>query len=221
MSKPLHARKVLPSKNSLRLTLLTALLTSNLGLFDSSHLFSHGGWIVPPAAFADAIRPDIAELMEVSKLKELSESSLKQVQAAFEKQFSASLAGNPNAAAAAKKMMDRLNPIMEKRLSWEVMKDEYATLYSETFTPEEVKGLIDFYKTPIGQSFLKKMPTLMQKAAQLSAKRVQDMLPEIQRIAAEVARETQAQGVTPSVAQSAPQPSATATPTPRPAKKKK
>lgn len=143
-------------------------------------------------AAADTVRPDVAQLLEATKMKDLAETSVKQVQAAFEKQLTNSLVNDPNASVAMKKMMERLSPILEKSLSWEVTKPDYVKMYEETFTPEEIKGLLEFYKTPVGQSFLKKMPVITQKIAEVSARRVQQLIPEVQKAAMEVQMEMRA-----------------------------
>ncbi len=39
----------------------------------------------------------------------------------------------------------------------------YIRNYREIFTPAEIEGLIEFYKTPLGMALLKKQPLLLQK----------------------------------------------------------
>ena len=43
-----------------------------------------------------------------------------------------------------------------------------------------------FYKTPIGQAMLAKMPQLMSKSMEISQHRMADLMPEIQRQMQEV-----------------------------------
>lgn len=52
----------------------------------------------------------------------------------------------------------------QEHLSWVNMKPKYVQLYRETFTQQEVEGMISFYNSPSGQSVINKMPVLMQKA---------------------------------------------------------
>ncbi len=51
----------------------------------------------------------------------------------------------------------------QEQLSWANMKPKYMQLYRETFTQQDVDGMISFYKTQSGQSVINKMPALMQK----------------------------------------------------------
>jgi uncharacterized protein len=51
-----------------------------------------------------------------------------------------------------------------KYLTWNAMLPEIAKLYKETFTESEVRELIAFYQTPVGQKVLAKLPEVTQKA---------------------------------------------------------
>lgn len=49
-------------------------------------------------------------------------------------------------------------------MSWDKMEPEYIKLFSTVYTVEELKAIVDFYKSSAGQSMLKKQPMLIQKA---------------------------------------------------------
>jgi len=65
-------------------------------------------------------------------------------------------------------------------LSWDKMKDDYITMYAETYTAYELKGIIAFYKSPAGQAFSKKQPELMKKGMELSRARIMPKILEMQ-----------------------------------------
>jgi hypothetical protein len=90
------------------------------------------------------------------------------------------------ARAAAEEMQKRMAEWMQTRLSWEKMKPLYVKIYSETLTEEELDGSIAFYRTPVGQSLLKKMPLIMQKSMSSVQGLMGDMIPEFAKIAEEV-----------------------------------
>ncbi|WP_299619530.1 DUF2059 domain-containing protein [Pelagibius sp.] len=46
--------------------------------------------------------------------------------------------------------------------------DEVAEVYERVFTEEELDGMLAFYKSPIGQSMIKKMPAMMAETVQMS-----------------------------------------------------
>jgi hypothetical protein len=59
------------------------------------------------------------------------------------------------------------------------MKPVYVSLYAETFTPDELQGLIDFYKTPVGQKYIEKQPQLQAAIMQKSQSMMKDIMPLI------------------------------------------
>lgn len=54
--------------------------------------------------------------------------------------------------------------VMKDEMSWANLKTMYINIYQETFTQEEVDGLIAFYRSPAGAAFVDKMPLVMQKS---------------------------------------------------------
>ena len=65
-------------------------------------------------------------------------------------------------------------------MSWPKMKDRYIDLYVDVFDASELEGLIDFYSSPVGKSFVDKMPLLMQRMMSLSQEQIAGLLPQIQ-----------------------------------------
>src|ERR1700723_84566 len=47
----------------------------------------------------------------------------------------------------------RMIGIIKDELSWDKMKDMFVQTYRQTFSQEEIDGLIAFYKSPTGQAF--------------------------------------------------------------------
>jgi hypothetical protein len=76
-------------------------------------------------------------------------------------------------------MTVKIREAMREEMSWERLKARYATLYKETFTEEEIQGLITFYESPPGQALLAKMPALMTKSIALSQEQMKSMLPRL------------------------------------------
>jgi hypothetical protein len=71
---------------------------------------------------------------------------------------------------------------LRKYMTWDAMKPELIKLYTETYTEAEMKELAAFYKTPVGQKSLAKMPELMQKTAQIGAKLGQPHVDELKTL---------------------------------------
>lgn len=58
----------------------------------------------------------------------------------------------------------KMAPIFQEELAWSRLKGLTAQIYAETFTQEEIDGLITFYESPAGQAFVVKMPLVLQKS---------------------------------------------------------
>lgn len=69
---------------------------------------------------------------------------------------------------------------------------EMVRLYADTFTEPELRQMIAFYKTPVGQKAMQKMPELMQKGMAIGQQLAQAHLPELQAAIAARKRELEA-----------------------------
>jgi len=142
------------------------------------------------AAFGqDATRRALAEeLLERANIKESMEKSLAMVKQAIPTQLGQmqKAYGQTNDAAKVTREMDQVMDVIAKELSWDNLKESYISLYAETFTKEELEGIIAFYKSPAGQAYTKKLPQLMQKSMELSQKLIQQVMPRIQAMASEL-----------------------------------
>jgi uncharacterized protein len=83
------------------------------------------------------------------------------------------------------KMMDYIYD----QLSWEKLKPEFLQIYVETFSEAELRELTAFYKTSLGQKLLEKTPELTAKAMQVSQKHIMAIMPEIQKMVTDAAKD--------------------------------
>jgi hypothetical protein len=82
--------------------------------------------------------------------------------------------------------------IMKEELSWDKLKDGFIQVYRDTFTQEEMDGIIAFYKSPAGQAFVDKQPALMKNTMALMQQRMGPMMQKIQQMTEETAKEIKA-----------------------------
>jgi hypothetical protein len=75
-----------------------------------------------------------------------------------------------------------MKTFMAKHLGYEALKDDLAVLFMAEFTEKDLKQITAFYRTPTGRKSLEKTPVLFQKGAELGMKRVQQNLPELERM---------------------------------------
>jgi hypothetical protein len=66
-------------------------------------------------------------------------------------------------------------------MTWEKMRPMYVSIYAETFTPEELQGLIAFYKTPVGQKWIEKQPQLQTEIMLKSQAMIKDLMPSLMK----------------------------------------
>ncbi|EXB26196.1 MULTISPECIES: DUF2059 domain-containing protein [Acinetobacter] len=86
-----------------------------------------------------------------------------------------------------------LGKIMQEELTWAKLEPEMIKIYAEEFTQQEIDGMIQFYKTPVGQSTIDKMPIVMQKSMQVGYKQMDAITPKIMQAAEKFAKEMQAE----------------------------
>lgn len=79
-------------------------------------------------------------------------------------------------------MKNRMVAFMQGELAWEKLEPLYLRLYKESFTEQEVTGMLSFYKTPAGQAVINKMPLLMQRTMVEVQKMLSGAAPQMQKI---------------------------------------
>jgi uncharacterized protein len=72
--------------------------------------------------------------------------------------------------------------VLGEELDWNTLEPIYADIYTQSFTQQEIDGMIAFYKSEPGQAVLAKMPIVMQKTMQAMQARMASMMPKIEKI---------------------------------------
>ena len=142
------------------------------------------GLIIGSAQAQPAPRVALAEklltLMKMESTIEKSFAAVKQMMPAQMEKMRQATGGSSDRAA---KVMPRVNEMMDmmaREFSWENLKDGYIALYADVFTEDELKGLIAFYETPVGQAFVQKQPELTQRTMALTQEIILKVMPKIQ-----------------------------------------
>lgn len=153
-----------------------------------------------PAAFAADSKPSeesIKELLVLSEAKKLADDITGQVDAIMAlvvQQVTQGEQGEqrekltPEEQKIIDDMKTKLAAALKQEMKWESLENYYVQIYRETFTQDEINGIIAFYKTPAGQATIKKMPVLMQQAmmeTQVRMLRLMVQFEEIQKEAQE------------------------------------
>jgi hypothetical protein len=88
---------------------------------------------------------------------------------------------NAETSDAGKKLSDQFDASMKKLLEYkDQMISDFAELYAQTFTAEEMKAVADFYRSGAGAKFISMTPELMQKGAAIGMKYSEKIAKEMQ-----------------------------------------
>ncbi len=77
-------------------------------------------------------------------------------------------------------MHEPVREFFTRHLGWEAIKEDMIRLYAEAFTEDELRQLVDFYQSPIGQKWAQQLPSLAAKSMQKAQERMREHLPELQ-----------------------------------------
>jgi len=79
-------------------------------------------------------------------------------------------------------LQNKLQQLILDELNWEKIKTEYIMLYANTYTIEELKGMIQFYGSEVGQSIMQKLPIVTQKSMLMIQEKMQAIIPKGQKL---------------------------------------
>ena len=135
----------------------------------------------------------INQLLQLTKVDKQMDSVLAQMEGGMKASMQQATKGKQLSAdeqAVLDRQQAKMTGIMKEELSWDKMKDLYVQAYRETFSQEEIDGLIAFYQTPVGQSFVSKQPELMKRTMAIMQQRMAPMMQRIQKMSEETTLES-------------------------------
>ena len=121
------------------------------------------------------------ELVQLMRLDKQVEASIAEVHAGLDAQINQGLNG-PAAAhrALIEEYRKKLHAAITEGMDWNLMKPEVVKAYTDQFSEEELKSLVEFFKSPVGRSFAEKSDKVMSAISQATRKRMQEVQPRIQ-----------------------------------------
>ncbi len=127
----------------------------------------------------------IESLFEIMDSRQVVEDALSKIDATLQSSLNRSLKGKPATEYQITIVRDAKNEIadlIKNRLNWQQMKPVFIKSYQETFSQEEIDGILAFYQTPAGQALLNKLPVALNSSVALMETRLKDMSPKINQI---------------------------------------
>ena len=138
-----------------------------------------------PAAAKPATGPasetSIRELFDLLRIPH----QLGEALAEGEKQLSESTAGdtdpygiplNPTQKAAIERCKTNVSAFLRKELDWTKLEPQLLRLYRETYTQEQLDGILGFLKSPVGTAYRKNESYLSEKLEKTMIKPIQEKL---------------------------------------------
>ncbi len=147
------------------------------------------------AATSPPTDASLSQLMAMTDMKQMTNGMFAQIDGMMNGFIQQSLKDQkitPPQQKAIDNMKSKMAALVKTEYRWEIMEPQFRKIYKESFTQDEVNGMIAFYKTPAGQAVIKKMPVVMQKSMMASQSMLQALLPKMQRIQQEFVDELKA-----------------------------
>lgn len=113
-----------------------------------------------------ASEESIKQLLAVTQVQKLLTETQEQLGSMMDVSMQQALKGKTPSASeqeAIRHMKAKMTVLFQEELAWKKIEPMYIRLYQESFSEDEVTGMLSFYKTPAGQSVIHKLPVLTQK----------------------------------------------------------
>ena len=82
-------------------------------------------------------------------------------------------------------LLNKMGDAVVAGLQPDAMRQDFARIFTEVYTKDELRGMADFYDTAAGQAWAEKQPEVQQKLMQAMMPRVMQGMPAAQKIAAD------------------------------------
>lgn len=91
-----------------------------------------------------------------------------------------------------------LRAFMAEHFRYEELEPDFIRMYTDLYTEEEIRGMIAFYGTPLGQRMIETLPELSAASQGIVQQRLQTAMPQlIERLMEVMEQEQQKSGGTP------------------------
>ena len=146
--------------------------------------------LASPALHAEtpATASHVAEarrFLQLTRVDKLTVPAYAQVQQMFARRF-AQAQGKDSQKPVLERYQAQANAALDQVVGWKTLEPELLELYTRAFSEAELKELVAFYQTPLGSKVLERMPQLMAMSAQLTQTRLQQAVPEVDKLLGEM-----------------------------------
>lgn len=139
----------------------------------------------PPPDNGPAHEASVRELIEVTQGRKMMDAAGTQADAMMQAGLKQAL-GNQTLTAEQQAIVDdmrsRTVTAIKEQLNWDTLEPQVISMYEQTFTEQEMQGMLAFYRTDAGKAVIAKMPLVMQKAMQMVQQQMLALMPKLQAI---------------------------------------
>jgi hypothetical protein len=146
------------------------------------------------AAGNPASEASIKELLEITHARKLLDTMMSQMDDVMKNAMQQATQGQPPPPEAQKtfdKCRSEVITAMQQQFTWDKLEPMYMRIYQKSFNQSEVNGMIEFYKTPVGQAVINKMPVVMQNSMNEVMQMMGPMMQRIERMQKDVVAQLQ------------------------------
>jgi hypothetical protein len=87
----------------------------------------------------------------------------------------------------------KIEALVTDSFSWNALKPEYVKLYADTYTYEDLDGIINFYQSSVGQKMLASTPALMKQSSTIAMNHMQEVQPRMRQMLEDFQKQLQAE----------------------------
>ncbi|MEZ5499982.1 MAG: DUF2059 domain-containing protein [Steroidobacteraceae bacterium] len=134
-----------------------------------------------PPATDDSIR----QLIEITEASKMMDATYSQVDAMMQNSMKEAAGGatfTPQQQKILDDMRGQVMAVLQDEMRWDNIEPYIISIYKQTFSEEEVQGLLDFYRSKAGQAMIRKMPTLMQGTMNMIQDQMGRLMPRLREI---------------------------------------
>lgn len=136
------------------------------------------GQVLADAASQNANAETFLKLVHADKL---ATPAYMQVQQMFSQRFA-----EANGTEAKKALLEtyqaKASAALDQAIGWDKLKPDMIKLYASAFSESELKDLVAFYQSPLGQKVLATSPVLGQKSIQMTQEKLQVAGPVVDKL---------------------------------------
>ncbi|GAC1355215.1 MAG: hypothetical protein NVSMB3_00020 [Acidobacteriaceae bacterium] len=147
-----------------------------------------------PLAHADQAskRAKIQEMITLTNSEQMMNQMLDQMSAVMKSAATRQAAKyqfTPEQQQIQDKFNARISAIIAESLSMDKIRPIILQTYDETYSEEEIDGILNFYRSPIGKAFLAKTPQLMTRTMTLMQQKMMGVQPQLEQATKDLANE--------------------------------